>query len=240
VLNKPAGLLVSPDPLFPDRPDASRLLHAGIAEGKPWAKERGLTFLRLAHRVDAETSGIALFARSKETLILLREMFGVEQSILTYLALVRGELPDAELEVDARMGPNAARPGVAKIDSHHGKRSRTLVKVEERFTGYTLVACQPLTDRHHQIRVHLRHAGFPVVGDQAYGGKQLWLSRLKPVYRLKAEKLERALISRPALHCRQLDMPHPHTAAPVSVAAPWPKDMEVGVKYLRRYAPAAA
>jgi 23S rRNA-/tRNA-specific pseudouridylate synthase len=122
-----------------------------------------------------------------------------------------------------------------KIDSHHGKRSRTLFKVIEKFSRYTLVSCEPLTDRAHQVRVHLRHAGFPIVGDQAYGGKPLLLSRLKPNYRLKAAREERPLISRPALHCEQVLLSHPVTGAPLSFSAPRPKDIEVGLKYLRRY-----
>ena len=240
ILDKPSGLSVASDPSAPDRPGLVQLLHAGVAEGKSWAKERQLTYLRITHRLDAEASGIAVFARAKEVMVQLRELFGIERPILRYLALVRGVPAGAEFSVEAKISPNAHRPGVSRIDSHHGKRSRTLIKGVETFLGYTLLACEPLTDRAHQVRVHLRHAGFPVVGDQAYGGKPLWLSRLKKDYRLKQERQERALISRPALHCEQASLPHPVTGESLSVTAPWPKDMEVGLKYLRRYAAISA
>jgi len=234
-LDKPSGLPVSPDRFEPGRPNLMQMLHDGIAQGKSWAKERGLSYLRITHRLDTEASGIALFAKTKDALVKLREVFGIEKPGIRYLALVRGVPSGAEFEVDARIAPNATRPGVMKVDSHHGKRSRTLFKVIEKFSRYALVSCEPLTDRAHQVRVHLRNAGFPVVGDPMYGGKPLLLSRLKPDYRLKAARVERPLISRPALHCEQVLMPHPVTGESFSVVALWPKDIEVGVKYLRRY-----
>ena len=235
-LDKPVDLLVSPDPLAPERPSLVQLLHAAIAEGKPWAKQRRLSYLRITHRLDAEATGIAIFARTKETLIQLREQFGIEKPMLRYLVLVRGVPPEPEWEVDAKIGSNQNRPDLVRIDPRHGKQSRTRVKVVEKFEDHALVVCEPLTDRAHQVRVHLRHAGFPVVGDQAYGGKPLWLSRLKPDYRLKPEALERALISRPALHSEAANLMQPATGTPLAIQAPWPKDMAVGVKYLRRYA----
>jgi len=234
-LDKPSGLLVSSDRFSPDRPNLMQLLHDGIAQGKPWAKERGLSYLRITHRLDPEATGIALFAKTKDVLIKLREAFGIENPGIRYLALVREIPSQPEFEVDAKTAPNPVRPGVMKIDSHHGKRSRTLFKVIEKFSRYALLTCEPLTDRPHQVRVHLRQAGFPIVGDQVYGGKPLLLSRLKPNYRLKEARVERPLISRPALHSEQTLLAHPVTGERLSFCAPRPKDIEVGLKYLRRY-----
>jgi 23S rRNA pseudouridine955/2504/2580 synthase len=76
----------------------------------------------------------------------------------------------------------------------------------------------------------------PIVGDELYGGKPLWLSRLKPNYRLKPGKEERPLLSRVALHAEQLELKHPVTGESVSITAPWPKDFNVVVKYLRQFA----
>src|SRR5436190_9715227 len=84
VLNKPDGLLISRDLLTPDRPSLTQLLHSGIAEKKGWAIERQLSYLRITHRLDAEATGIALFARTKDALIKLREIFGIERTILKY------------------------------------------------------------------------------------------------------------------------------------------------------------
>ena len=99
-----------------------------------------------------------------------------------------------------------------------------------------LLRCAPLTDRTHQIRVHLKHAGFPVVADELYGGKKLWLSRLKKDFHLKPGREERPLISRAALHAEELSLPHPVTGAPVVIRSEWPKAFKVAVKYLRQYA----
>jgi 23S rRNA-/tRNA-specific pseudouridylate synthase len=122
------------------------------------------------------------------------------------------------------------------VDAKHGKKSRTQFDVLERFSGYTLLKCRPLIDRTHQIRVHLCHAGLPIAGDSLYGGRPLLLSSLKREYRLKGDKTERPLMSRVALHAEQLSIAHPATGDTVTITAPWPKDLRVTVKYLRRYA----
>jgi 23S rRNA pseudouridine955/2504/2580 synthase/23S rRNA pseudouridine1911/1915/1917 synthase len=99
-----------------------------------------------------------------------------------------------------------------------------------------LLRCRPLTERPHQIRIHLQHAGFPIVGDELYLGKKLWLSRLKKNFRLKEGREERPLIARSALHLEELELPHPVTNEMLKIIAPWPKDLKVAVKYLRQYA----
>ena len=95
---------------------------------------------------------------------------------------------------------------------------------------------RPITDRAHQIRAHLRHARLPIVGDTRYGGPPLLLSKLKIDYRFKPNVAERPLIDWIALHLEQLTIDHPLTGAPQTITAPWPKDLMVAVKYLRRYA----
>jgi 23S rRNA-/tRNA-specific pseudouridylate synthase len=112
----------------------------------------------------------------------------------------------------------------------------TVFEVRERFAGFALLQCELLTDRAHQVRVHFRHAGMAVVGDQMYGGRPLLLSRLKRNYRLKPNHVERPLIARTAIHAEALALPHPVTNEPLTITSPWPKDLAVGVKYLRKYA----
>jgi hypothetical protein len=85
--------------------------------------------------------------------------------------------------------------------------------------------------------VHLRSRQLPVVGDNLYGGKPLLLSRLKPGYRFKKDRDELPLVGRVALHAERLVLTHPATGAPVVIEAPWPKDLLVALKFLRRYAP---
>jgi len=235
-LDKPGGLLTSAVPDQPEHLSLIQLLHAGIAENKPWAKERGLSFLLNAHGLDAEASGVILLAKSKPALGKLLDFFGVERPSRRYVALAQGERPESLFEVKAKLAPHPTIPGQMRIDSKDGKRSLTAFETLEQFSRYTLLKCVPLTDRPHQIRVHLRHARMPVVGDQSYGGRRLLLSRLKPNYRLKGKAVERPLIDRAALHAEQLDLVPPVSAQPVTIVAPWPKDLTVAVKYLRKYA----
>ena len=235
-LDKPAGLLTSPDRNDPERPNLMKLLHRGIAAGKPWAAQRGLVYLMNAHRLDFETSGVLLLARDKPVLVRLAEMFGSEKPLKRYLALVHGAPRENAFEVDAKLAPHPTRPEVMRVDPRRGKRSRTLFKVEEKFSGYTLMRCEPLTGRTHQIRIHLAHAGLRLVGDSIYGGPPLLLSRLKSDYHLKKDHVERPLMARVALHVEELRLDHPVSGQPLTILAPCPKDFSVAVKYLRRYA----
>ena len=235
-LDKPSGLLSSPDRYDPNRPNLMKLLHAAILARKPWARERNLDYLANAHRLDFETSGVMLLAKSKPVLISLANLFGSEKPDKRYLALAQGVPATDRFEVDARLAPHPVKAGLIRVDPKHGKRSRTLFEVVERFSGWTLVKCQPLTGRTHQIRVHLRHAGFPLVGDELYGGKPLWLSRLKSDYRLKPNKTERPLLARVALHAERLALAHPVTGQPLEIVSPLPKDFRVALKYLRKHA----
>ncbi len=236
-LDKPAGLLTLPDPLTPDRPSLMQLLHAGIAAGKPWAKERQLTFLNNAHRLDQDTSGVLLLAKDKPTLAALADLFGTEKPVRKHYVLVRGTPAEAKFDVDAPLGPHPLKEGLMRVDLVEGKKSKSRFEVLEDFPlhGFALLQCEPLTNRPHQIRVHLRHVGLTVVGDELYGGKFLWLSRLKRDYRLKPGREERALISRVALHASELALTHPFTQAAVRIESELPKDFKVGLKYLRLY-----
>ena len=234
-LDKPAHLLVSPDRSDPQRPSLTQLLHAGIARGAPWANARGLTYLMPAHRLDFENSGVILLAKSKPVLVDLANLFGSEKLEQQYLALVHGTPLQDVFTVDAKLAAHPVNLGSVRVDEKGGKRSQTQFKVLEKFKGYTLLNCRPLTSRTHQIRVHLRHVGLPIAGDALYGGGPLLLSRLKSQYRLKPNHTERPLISRVALHAENLTLPHPLTGATVTITALWPKDLTVAVKYLRRY-----
>jgi RluA family pseudouridine synthase len=235
-LDKPSGLLSSPDRSDSNRPNLMKLLHEGIAESKPWARERGLSYLMNAHRLDYETSGVLLLAKTKPVLVALANAFGAEKPYKRYIALVEGTPQNQHFEVDAKLAPHPVRIGLMRVDPKRGKRSRTAFSVQEKFKGWTLLECEPFTERTHQIRVHLRHAGLRLVGDALYGGKPLLLSQLKDEYRLKQGKAERPLIDLAALHGEVLSLLHPLTGQSLKISAPWPKDLIVAVKYLRRYA----
>jgi RluA family pseudouridine synthase len=234
-LNKPACLLTSPDRYDPLRPNLMKLLHAGIAAEKPWARERKLTYLANAHRLDFETTGVLLLAKNKPCLIALADLFGSDKPNKTYVALVPGNPPAQEWEVSVALGPHPGRPGRMRVDPKGGKHSRTRFTVRESFQSCALIECRPFTGRTHQIRVHMRHSHRAIFGDSFYGGASLLLSHLKSNYRLKPGREERPLIVTLALHAERLSLLHPVTGAPVDIEAPWPKDFHVALKYLRRY-----
>lgn len=227
-LNSPSGDASTPG-LLP-------LLHDGIQQGKPWATALGLSFLLNVHTLDDDAPGVLLFARAKPVHAALANLFGSEKPSLKYLALVNGVPVEDRFEIDAAIGPDSARPGLMRLEGRHGKKARTRFEVVERFENHTLVACQPLTHRLCQVRLHLRRARLSVCGDELYGGKPLWLSSLKPGYRLKPNKTERPLLGHVALYAHSLTLPHPATGQPLTITAPAPRDFNVALKYLRRYA----
>ncbi|MFN0067128.1 MAG: RluA family pseudouridine synthase [Limisphaerales bacterium] len=235
-LDKPSRLLTSPDRYDPERPNLMRLLHTHVARGAPWARERGITYLANAHRLDFETSGVILLAKHKPALVALANDFGGEKPEKLYLALATGAPAEDAFEVDAPLGPHPAKPGVVRVDWKRGKKSRTGFRVLERFAGCTWLECRPFTGRTHQVRAHLGWRKLPLVADEAYGGTPLLLSRLKPGYHHKRGEAERPLIGRCALHAWRLTLRHPMTGAPFTVEAPPPDDLAVALKFLRRHA----
>ncbi|KAB2664764.1 MAG: RluA family pseudouridine synthase [Verrucomicrobia bacterium] len=234
-IDKPAGLLTSPDRYDPDRPNLMKLLHGGIETGRPWAVARGLTYLSNAHRLDFETSGVLLLAKDRTALVGLADQFGSEKPAKVYVALSKGTPAEKEFEVDLKLKADDRQPGRMRW-SKDGKKSLTRFRVLETFGGVSLIECHPLTGRTHQIRVHLLSAGLPILGDPVYGdGQRLYLSQLKTNYRPKGDEPERPLTPRMALHAWKLRVKHPVTGAHIDIEAPWPRDLEVALKYLRKY-----
>lgn len=236
VLNKPARLGLVSDPAEPARASLMDLLHKGIADGKPWATQRSLSFLMNAHRLETETSGVLLLAKNKTILSDLLNRFGSEQTELAFLTIVAGNPSENRFSVNAKLAPDPTRPGVVRVDQRNGKQARTTFDVLERFTRWTLLKATLLTHRPHQVRAHLVRAGFRMAGDAAYGGKPLLLSSMKPGYRLKPKQVERPLLGEPCLHAAHLSFVHPVTGASLAIEAPTPKALQVALKYLRKYA----
>lgn len=240
VLDKPAGPPAAPgEPGMAGRPSLVGLLQQGIREGRPWAAERRLSFLRHVCRMDAEASGVLVLARNPEAHTALVNQFHAEKPVVDCVVLTQGVPPESRFEVRLRLSPHPKDPTRMRVDHRHGKKSVTLFERIETFAGHALWRARPLTDRWHQVRLHLRWRRLPVVGDPVYDGPPLLLSRLKPDYRPKRREPERPLIGRAAVHWQRVELRHPATGETIVFESPLPKDFRVALKYLRRYAPAA-
>ena len=250
VANKPAGLAVEPERWKRDASCVSgALLQAAVessaANQDPDETGTGLLDFRprLVHRLDKDTSGTLLVAKNLEAERSLRTAFDTGGIQKDYLALVEGEhpLPDGEWdEISAAIGLDPRKAGRMQVDEQEGKPSCTRVTVEQRFEGYTLMRCQPVTGRTHQIRVHLSWAGYPLMVDPSYGRRDtLLLSNIKRGYRPKRGVSERPLIARLTLHARSIAWTDPKDGATKRFAeAPLPADYTRLIKQLSRVRPA--
>ena len=233
---KPAGLLSSPDRYDELRPNLMSMLHRDIKEQVVWTRERKLSYLANVHRLDVDTSGVLLLAKTKEALSNLAGQFVQRQTKKVYLALVNGEPSPGEQTIDKRIAPHPTKENLFVARSHVGKESVTHIKVLEAFRNYALVQVEPLTGRTHQIRVHLKNIGHCIVADALYGSADgIFLSELKRKFKHSGSGPERPLIGRLALHAERLTVAHPVTKQPVEIVAPLPHDFEVALKYLRKF-----
>lgn len=142
---------------------------SSIAAGDFWARSRGLKFLRYVHRLDAETTGILLFAKSHGAVETYSALFESRRMEKTYLAVVTGKPKQSEWTCNLKVAPDPRQIGRMRVDAKRGKNAETYFKVLDRSDTGWLVEAQPLTGRTHQIRVHLAESGCPCVGDELYG-----------------------------------------------------------------------
>jgi 23S rRNA pseudouridine1911/1915/1917 synthase len=194
VVDKPAGLLTAPTPES-DRSNLLALLQRRESQG---GQGEGVF---LVHRLDLLTSGLVVFARSQAALKVLSERFRTHDLERAYLGVVAGAFPARITSVDQ---PIERRP------------ARTHIQVEERFgVRATLLRCTLETGRTHQIRIHCRSLGHPVLGDQRYGER----TPLDP--------------PRMALHATRLGLAHPISGAPLAFESSWPADLTPWLNSLR-------
>jgi len=236
VVDKPAGL-----PVEPDRWDSEKACLVGSLDAL--AEARAEAFRpRLVHRLDRDTSGAVLVAKTVEAERQLRRAFDEDRIEKRYLALVEGELRIEEGEVhvvELPIGPDRRRSG-RMVVTDDGKPARTDVRVARRFRGYSLLECRPRTGRTHQIRVHLAGIGFPLAVDPMYGRRTaLYLSEIKSSYRPKKGRPEPALLARLALHAHGLRFPPVGASAEptLGVESPVPRDLERALKQLAKVRP---
>jgi 23S rRNA pseudouridine1911/1915/1917 synthase len=249
-VDKPAGLAAEPERWARGNASLSgALLELALERSNATLEDAlvpasGLQFRpRLVHRLDKDTTGVVLVAKTIEAERRLRRAFDQGEIAKQYLALVEGEYPlaadDAEI-VDLPIGPDERKSGRMRVDREEGKPSQTRLRIAQRFRGYTLLLCEPLTGRTHQIRVHLREIGFPLVVDPVYGRrKTLSLSEFKSDYRKKRGHVELPLIERLTLHALTIDFPDPAEsdaarARRIVVESPIPRDLARVLKQLSK------
>lgn len=224
VLNKPSGLLVLPDRYDEAKANLIGLLTAAEKE------------MYVVHRLDRETSGVIVLAKTREAHAALNTQFEERTTAKVYHAVCRGGTSADEGIIDKPLSEHAHVRGKMRVDLKNGKDSVTEYRILERFNGFVFVEALPKTGRTHQIRVHLAEEGMPVAGDSMYGdGEPFKLSDIKRDYR-EGEEPEKPLLDRTALHAHSLTFQHPSRNEEQTYVAPLPKDMRSVLQVLRKYA----
>ncbi|MEM9417289.1 MAG: RluA family pseudouridine synthase [Bacteroidota bacterium] len=188
---------------------------------------------QVAHRLDKTTSGALALAKHPAAYQALCQQFEARTVAKTYHTVLTGHHHFQGHAVQAPL--SITRYHRAKVDPRHGKQATTIFTTLQNFAGYTLVHCQPITGRLHQIRIHAAYLQAPIVGDTQYGGQQLYLSTLKRHYHLRQSTKERPLAARVALHAYQLAFTGLQGQA-IVVQAPYAADFTTLLKQLTRYA----
>jgi 23S rRNA pseudouridine1911/1915/1917 synthase len=213
VVDKPAGLVVEPDG---DRPSVVGLVGARCAG----LSVEGRALPGVVHRLDRETSGLMVLAKTDAARAGLLAAFEGKQVDKRYLALVLGDPPEV-LKLDTPYGRSPANPRLFTTRVRSARRARLSFFVKERLAGAALLSVKLDTGRTHQIRVQLSEAGFPVLGDAVYAGRE---TREHPAAKT---------LGRHALHAAQLTLVHPADGRTLAFESPVPADLARALESLR-------
>jgi 23S rRNA pseudouridine1911/1915/1917 synthase len=171
-IDKPRDWMLVPFSWQKTNRNLQAALTSSIAAGDFWARSRGLRFLRFVHRLDADTTGILLFAKSQGAVVSYGALFESRKMEKTYLAVVDGKPKQPEWNCRLKIGQDAKQRGRMRVDERHGKEAETHFRVLQTAEKTALVKARPLTGRTHQIRVHLAESGHPIFGDELYGSSE--------------------------------------------------------------------
>jgi 23S rRNA pseudouridine1911/1915/1917 synthase len=197
VVDKPTGLVV-----HPGAGTDSATLVEGLLVGRSLPPSDDPTRPGVVHRLDKDTSGVIVVAKTSAALAHVQHQFAVRSVAKSYIALVDGVISEDEGTIEAPIGRDPANPRRMGIRSD-GRAARTDFRVLRRLEGTSLLLAHPRTGRTHQLRVHLRYIGHPVLGDTIYGST--------PAARL-------------LLHAWRIVVQHPETEQPLHVEAPVPPE----------------
>jgi 23S rRNA pseudouridine1911/1915/1917 synthase len=227
VLNKPADMLVHP---------ARGNLHGTLVNALSYYCDKlssGLGEFRpgIVHRLDKNTTGVMVATKNEIAQWKIAKQFETRKTKKEYLAIVHGTPQLTSDRINAPLGIHPKIREKYAVRPENGKEAVTFYEVLEEFRGFSLLKLFPKTGRTHQIRVHLSHLKHPIVADDMYGGKFVYLWQLKDA----EPEVEEPLINRPALHALSLEFKHPTTEKQVKFEAPIPDDMQNLLNLLRKY-----
>jgi 23S rRNA pseudouridine1911/1915/1917 synthase len=235
IINKPAGMVV-----HPGSGNYSGTLLNGIAwylqSENPAITETTLPRFGLVHRIDKNTSGLLVLAKSDKAMRQLAKQFYDHTVKRQYLALVWGDVEKDEGTIVAHVGRNLRYRKLfeAYPEGDHGKEAITHYKVMERFNYVTLVQCVLETGRTHQIRVHMKHIGHPLFNDDFYGGDKIVKGTIFSKYKQFVDNCF-AICPRQALHAKTLGFIHPTTGKEIFFETELPTDMQQVIEKWRNY-----
>jgi 23S rRNA pseudouridine1911/1915/1917 synthase len=216
VIAKPAGLITHPT----ERRRSGTLVNRLLGMDVPLSSAGGDLRPGIVHRLDAGTSGLMIVAKTDEAHRALAQAMRRHDVERRYFALVRGRVEHDTFAVDAPLGRRAER---IVVDHSEGRAAETGFEVRERFARASYVEATPRTGRTHQIRVHLRAIGHPILGDSAYGGG--------------GDDAQALGLGRPFLHSWRLAFDHPVSGELIEFEEPLPADLETALRRARDLRP---
>jgi 23S rRNA pseudouridine1911/1915/1917 synthase len=231
-INKPPGMVV-----HPARGHWSGTLASALAHRfQQLSQLGGGNRPGIVHRLDRDTSGVILVAKTDRAHLALTEQFAARRIEKEYLAVSRGYCDRDRDVIDVPLGvhPYQREKMAVRRDRHTGRPAATFYEVEKRFRGFVRFRVFPKTGRTHQIRVHLAHLGCPIVADPLYSGQgRITLGELEG-----RVADQRVILSRSALHARRIVLQHPASGLPLEISAPIPADLLQLLEALDRCCPA--
>ena len=236
VLNKPAGLVVHPGVGHPKGTLVNALAYHFGSENLPVMEGNEKDKLGLVHRIDKNTSGLLVVAKSDYAMTHLAKQFYHHTIERTYYALVWGEPEPQKGTVNAHVGRNPRNRKEFTVfpDGEDGKWAVTHYEVMENMYYVSLIKCNLETGRTHQIRVHMRHIGHPLFSDEKYGGDRIVKGTVFSKYKLFVENTF-DLMPRHALHAKSLGFIHPRTGKEMYFETDLPADFQQVLDRWRRY-----
>ena len=231
VVNKPAGMVV-----HPGHGNYSGTLINALVYHFENLPNNSSNRPGLVHRIDKDTSGLLVVAKTEEAMLHLTQQFFNKTTEREYIALVWGNIAEDEGTVRGHIGRHLKdRLQMAVFeDGSHGKEAVTHYKVLERFGYVTLVSCRLETGRTHQIRVHMKHIGHTLFNDERYGGDKVLKGTTFAKYKQFVENCF-AVLPRQALHAKTLGFEHPVTHQYMRFDSELPEDMQLCIEKWRNY-----